>query len=64
MCNKNKIKTERMEKNVNNSTNKLLSFFVIQANNSNQGCGSGSVFRSFVDPDPYSEYGSAHVNIR
>ena len=24
----------------------------------NQCCGSGSVFRSFLDPDPYSEYGS------
>ena len=23
----------------------------------------GSVFRSFVDPDPYSEYGSTHVKI-
>ena len=24
--------------------------------------GSVSVFRSFLDPDPNSEYGSAHVN--
>ena len=23
----------------------------------------GSVFRSFLDPDPFSEYGSTHVNI-
>jgi hypothetical protein len=25
---------------------------------SNQGCGSGSGFRDFVDPDPYWESGS------
>ena len=25
-----------------------------------QCCGSGSVFRSFLDPDPYSEYGSKY----
>ena len=30
-----------------------------------QCCGSGYVFRSFMDPDPYSEYGSGftHLNI-
>ena len=28
-----------------------------------QCCGSGSVFRSFLDPDPYSEYGATHANI-
>ena len=31
----------------------------------NQCCGSGSVFRSFLDPDPYSEYvyGSTRANV-
>ena len=28
-----------------------------------QCCGSGSVFRSILHPDPYSENGSTHVNI-
>ena len=29
------------------------------------GSGSGSIFRSFLDPDPYSEYGSGstHANL-
>ena len=27
-------------------------------------CGSGSVFKSFVDPDPYLEYGSGSPHVR